>query len=408
MSSHDHALPLGGRIFTKPFIFWCLLVAVAAGLILYRFFAGVGGISAMSDGYPWGIWKPINVVTFTGIGAGAYGVGVLCYIFNKGEYHALVRPAVLVGAFAYTLGGTSVIVDLGRYWNSYLLPMPWLYNGNSILLEVALCVISYMTVLWVETWPALLERLQAEQRWPRLRQFAQWALPVLKSALPFVIALAILLPTMHQSSLGGLYMIAVGKEHPLWHTSLLPLLFLLSCLTMGYGSVVVLTTLLNRVYGTPIDDVLLAKLSKVNAFLLFAYVAIRVGDLSIHGKLGYAFRFDLQSIYFLVEMALFVVPGVLLLSRRVRQNLGLHFGTAFLTILGGAAYRVGTYLIGYNPGSNWKYFPSVGEILVTIGLAAIGVAGFVVIAKIFPIVTAPAAAHPKHPSLTPSSAVKGG
>ena len=141
------ARPAGGRILTPFFYLLILLIVTLAGLVVYRLFAGVGAITALTDGYSWGIWKPINVVTFTGIGAGAYAVGLLTYILNKGKFHPLVRPAVLVGAIAYSLGGGSVIVDLGRWWGAiFLLYPPW-YNFSSILLEVAVCVMLYMVVL---------------------------------------------------------------------------------------------------------------------------------------------------------------------------------------------------------------------------------------------------------------------
>ena len=109
------------------------IFGVALCVIAYRFFAGIGAVSNMNDGYAWGIWEPVNVVVFTGIGAGAYSVGLLTYLLNRGQYHPLVRPAVLLGAIAYSLGGLSIIVALGRYWNIYWLALPGMWNLSSVL-----------------------------------------------------------------------------------------------------------------------------------------------------------------------------------------------------------------------------------------------------------------------------------
>src|SRR6266545_1885359 len=264
MSDHDHPRAIGGKLFDPLMKTLLAIFAVSAVVMVYRFFTGLGPVSNMSDGFTWGIWEPINVVVFTGIGAGAYGVGLLCYLLNQGKYHGLVRPAVLLGAICYTLGASSIVIALGRYWNSYWLVVPTMWNLSSALLEVAICVLSYVAVLWIEVLPAVLDGAAQSKSssWSQLGR--TWG-PLLAKAMPYIIALAILLPTMHQSSLGGLMLIAGPKVHPLWHTALLPTLFLISCLSMGYGAVVVLTTILNLSWNAKHDQKLFAEMSKVNA-----------------------------------------------------------------------------------------------------------------------------------------------
>jgi Ni/Fe-hydrogenase subunit HybB-like protein len=370
------------------------LFGLAAAVMLYRFVVGIGPVSNMTDGFTWGIWEPLNVVVFTGIGAGAFSVGLLTYAFNKGQYHGLVRPAVLVGAIAYTLGASSIVIALGRYWNAYWLPWVPYWNLSSALLEVAVCVIAYVTVLWVEVMPSVLEGAAASKhpRWAAIGR--KWG-PKLAKAMPFIIALAIVLPSMHQSSLGGLMLIAETKVHPLWHTALLPTLFLVSCLSMGFGAVVALVTILKLAWNGEHDQKLLAQLSKVNAGLLFFYVALRLGDLAWSGKLRY-FGANFYTGLFLVEMALFLAPAILFLVPRVQANRGRLFGAALLAVLAGAAYRMDTYLSVYRPAgfdangkaipAGWQYFPSLGETIVTVGMAAIGIAIFVVVSRLFPVV----------------------
>src|SRR5512138_622284 len=256
MSVHTHARAIGGKLLDRPMQLLLAIFGVSAMVMGYRFVMGIGAVSNMTDGFTWGIWEPVNVVVFTGIGAGAYGVGLLCYLLNKGEYHGLVRPAVLLGAISYTLGGSSIMIALGRYWNAVLLPVvPW-WNLSSVLLEVAVCVMSYVFVLWVEVLPAVFDGAAASAK-PRWASFGQRWGQALAKKMPYVIALAILLPTMHQSSLGGLMLIAVTKVHPLWHTALLPTLGLISCLSMGFGAVVVLTTILKYTWKAEADTRLL-------------------------------------------------------------------------------------------------------------------------------------------------------
>jgi Ni/Fe-hydrogenase subunit HybB-like protein len=384
MSAHEHPTPIGGRLFAPPMIPLIAIFGVSTLVMAWRFVFGVGAVSNMTDGFTWGIWEPVNVVVFTGIGAGALGVGLLTYVLNRGEYHFLVRPAVLLGAICYTLGGSSIMVALGRYWNALLLPVVPFWNLASALLEVAVCVLAYILVLWVEVLPSILEGAAASGH-PRLASIGRTWGARLASAMPYVIALAVVLPTMHQSSLGGLMLLAETKVHPLWHTALLPALFLVSCLSMGYGAVVVLTNVLGIAWRARVDQPLFARMSRINAGLLFFYVALRLADLAWSGKLRHLGA-DGFTALFLFELALFLAPAVMFLLPSVQANRGRTFGAALLAIAAGAFYRVDTYLSVYRPGPGWSYFPSIGETVVTVGMAALGIGLFVFISRLFPVV----------------------
>ncbi len=394
MSGHDQPRAIGGKVLDPLMLTLLAVFGVSAMVMGYRFVMGIGAVSNMTDGFTWGIWEPINVVVFTGIGAGAYGVGLLCYLLNKGQYHGLVRPAVLLGAIAYTLGGSSIMIALGRYWNAMVLPVvPW-WNLSSVLLEVAVCVMAYVCVLWVEVLPSVLDGAAASRSpfWSGIGK--KWG-PRLQSVMPYIISLAILLPTMHQSSLGGLYLIAGQKLHPLWHTALLPALFLISCLSMGYGAVVVLVNILRLGWNAKQDRKLFASMSKVNAGFLILYLVLRLGDVVLSGKLRYLGN-DFPTFLFLVELVLFAAPAVMFLLPRVQRNRGRLFGAALLALAAGAVYRVDTYMSMYRPAgwtadgksiaAGWDYFPSLGETTVTLGMAAIGTALFIFISRKFPVV----------------------
>jgi Ni/Fe-hydrogenase subunit HybB-like protein len=393
MSAHEHARPIGGPLLASPVKQLLAVFGIAAVVMVYRFFTGIGPVSNMTDGFTWGIWEPINVVVFTGIGAGALGVGLLCYLLNRGQYHPLVRPAVLLGAVAYTLGAASIMVALGRYWNAYWLPFIPYWNLSSALLEVAVCVLAYVIVLWIEVLPSILEGAAASSIGV-LRSLGRTWGPRLQKVMPYIIALAVVLPVMHQSSLGGLMLIAGPKIHPLWHNALLPALFLISCLSMGYGAVVVLVNLLNVAWKARLDQRLFAEMSKVNAGLLILYLVLRVGEVVLHGKLRYL-GLDFPTFLFLGELALFAVPAAMFLSSRVAADRGKLFGAALLALAAGACYRVDTYMTMYRPAgwtdgvanpAGWNYFPSLGETVVTVGMACLGLAIYIFISRLFPVV----------------------
>jgi Ni/Fe-hydrogenase subunit HybB-like protein len=235
---------------------------------------------------------------------------------------------------------------------------------------------------------------------------------MLARAMPFIIALAILLPTMHQSSLGGLMLIAGPKIHPLWHTALLPTLFLISCLSMGYGAVVALVNALRLTWNAEQDQKLFAQMSKVNAGLLFFYVALRLADVAWSGKFRF-FAADFPTFLFVVELAIFLAPALMFVTPAVQRNRGYLFGAALLAVLAGAAYRVNTYMTVYRPAgwdangkpiaAGWDYWPSLGEITVTVGMAAIGIALFIFVSRLFPVVVVKERAHP-HVASAPSRA----
>ena len=377
--------PVGGPILTRPFKLLVGLIAVGAMMILWRLVAGLGPTTGLSDGYPWGIWISWEVVSGTALACGGYAVAILVYVLNKGHYHPLVRPAILTSALGYTMAGIAVAIDVGRWWNLYKVPFAWwLWNFNSTLLEVALCIMAYVFVLWLELFPVQLE-VWLEGPSTALRRIAEIVYPKLDRALLWIIALGILLPTMHQSSLGSLYLIAVHRLHPLWQTPLLPLLFLVSCIGMGYA-VVVFESALSSIFFKRLPHTrMLASLSGAMVPVMLLFMVIRLMDLSISGRLG-SLAADAHGLLFLAECALFLAPALMLLLRH-EYDLGFLFRVAMLMMLGGVLYRFDVFLVAYNPGQGWTYFPSVPEMLITLGIVALEIVVYVVIVKRFPILS---------------------
>ena len=385
-----NAAPLGGRIFTRGFNALLAVGAVGIAILIWRFLVGLGPTTGMNDGYPWGIWIAFDVVTGTAMACGGYAMALMVYILNKGRYHPLVRSALLSTALGYTVAGVSVIVDIGRWWNAWQLPLFWKWNSSSVLLEVALCIMSYVLVAWIEVGHAMLEKWEQKAKFEWLTRIARVVKPILDKALPFVIALGILLPTMHQSSLGSLFVIST-KVHPLWHTELLPLLFLVSVVGMGFAGVVLEGTLSEMGFKLSPEWELLAPLSRSLSWAFFLYLGIRLIDLAVAGFPGLGWNG--MSLLFAVELLLFATPAVLLLDPRKRKNPGWILLCAILGLLAGALYRFDVYLVAFDPGPGWHYFPSIPEMMVTISFVALEIAAFVLIVKLFPILR-PARSNP--------------
>lgn len=380
----DDARPVGGRLLTPGFMVLLALSAIGGLLILWRFAAGLGATTALSDGYPLGLWIALDVVTGTALACGGYALALVIYIFNRGKYHPLIRPAILTSALGYTMAGLSVAIDLGRPWLMWKIPLYfWRWNLNSALLEVALCIMAYVVVLWIELAPAFLARFK-DSGPPRLQRFAQRTIPILDRALIWVIALGMLLPTMHQSSLGTMMLLAGPRLHPLWNTPLLPLLFLLTCLAMGYAIVVFESVFSSITFGRKPETPMLAVLQKVAVAVGIAFVTIRFVDLAVRGRLGLMLQLDLHGIIFWIETVLWLLPAVILFAAR-RVNLGNLFLGAMCIALAGGLYRFDTFLVAFQPGAGWHYFPSIQEMFISIGLIAMELALYVVLVRKFPI-----------------------
>ena len=386
--SRGRLTPVRGRILTRPFMMMATVFTVGMAMLAWRFAVGLGAPTAMNDGYPWGIWIAFDVVVGTAIACGGYAMAILVYILNRGEYHSMVRSAIVTSALGYSLAGLAVTIDLGRFWNVWKLPV-YLGNWNvsSILLEVALCVMLYTLVAWLELGPTVVAKFCDPDN-ERCRKIVARIQKPVERAMPWLLALGILLPTMHQSSLGSLMLLAGPKLHPLWSTPMLPLLFLLSCVAMGFGGVVIEATLSSEAFGRPRHTRLLQGLAKPTGWLFLVYAAIRLADLAYRGRLGLIFGSGELSALFLAEMVLFIGVGAALLNPRLTADRGTLFRLAMLVILAGGLYRFSTFLIAFDPGPQWSYFPSVPELLVTLGLLAGEFMAYLILVKTFPILQA--------------------
>ncbi len=384
MANHNHhaAAPVGGGLVSPTTLITGLLVAAMLGILLYRFLFGLGAVTNLNDGYPWGIWVVVDVVIGSAFACGGFSVAMLVYIFNRGEYHPLVRPALLASLFGYTLAGAGVIFDLGRWWNFWHIFAPGYANPNSVMFEVAVCISAYIVVMWLEFTPTFLEKFGKAEAKRKLNK-----------VLFFLIALGTVLPMMHQSSLGTLLVVLGVQIHPLWATPLQPLLYLLSAITMGYAVVLFESSVAAVGYRRKLEMHLLTPLAKVMLAVLGAYLVVRIGDLLVRGALGSGFSFSLEAFMFWLEMACFIAPVALIGAQAQRRNPARLFLSGILLMAGGALLRLNGFLIGYETGPGFSYFPAFPELMVTVGMFALEVLGYIIITRRFPVLPREEAAH---------------
>lgn len=376
MANHQHAAPapVGGSLVNIVTLSCGVLIALMLAILMVRFLFGLGAVTALNDGYPWGIWVVVDVVIGSALACGGFSVAMLVYIFNKGEYHPLVRPALLASLFGYTLAGVGVMFDLGRWWNVWNMFWPGSINPNSVMFEVAVCITLYIIVMWIEFSPAFLEQMGRHDVRKKLNK-----------AMFFIIALGTVLPMMHQSSLGTLLVVMGGQVHPLWQTPVLPLLYLLSAIFMGYAVVLFESCLTSSAYRRKIEMHMLTPLAKVMLGFLAVFIVVRVGDVLVRGALPKAFAPSVQALMFWLEMACFIAPLILIGAESNRRNPARLFLAGVLLMLGGALMRLSGFLIGYETGGDFRYFPTLAEVLVTAGMFAIEVLGYIIITRRFPV-----------------------
>jgi octaheme c-type cytochrome (tetrathionate reductase family) len=403
MMLHEEAAPVEEKFLTPGVMVMLAFMAVGLAFAAARFVFGIGAVSNLSNQYPWGIWIGVDVASGVALAAGGFTTGLIAYVFNRDQYHAVIRPALLTAMLGYTFVVLGLLVDIGRYWN-ITSPM-FNHNGNSVLFEVAMCVMIYLHVLYIEFIPIVIERFQGKVNLPgplsRLNKTTESLLSVADKTLNkimfiFIIA-GIVLSCLHQSSLGSLMLIAPYKVHPLWYTPILPLLFLLSALAAGYPMVTFESIIVSKSFDRKPEMEVLTPLAKYMPVLMGIYLAAKIGDMIVRGTYVYLLDGTAQSNAFVVEVLIGVIlPFVLLLFDKVRKSPGWLFFASTVFVLGIVLNRINVFVVSYTPPYVIEsYFPSVGEIFITVGLIAGLMFFYRVFVAIFPVL----GARPKEMSL---------
>ncbi len=370
-----------------------LLALIAVGLLFagYRFIFGLQSVTNLDQQHPWGLWIGIDVATGVALAAGGFTTAAIAHIFHRERYHAIARPALLTAMLGYTFVGLGLLVDLGRYYNIWHPMLPSMWQGNSVLFEVGMCVMCYLTVLYIEFLPIVCERFIGDPRFPRLGSLCQTISRIVDKTMFLFIIAGVVLSCLHQSSLGNLMVIAPSKVHALWYTPILPLLFLLSAIAVGFPMVIFESTYAAWSLKLKPETHVLSALARYIPPLLSIYLAFKVGDMLIRESYVHLTDGTVQSTMFIIEMVFgVVVPLGMLLSARVRNSARWLFLAALLIVLGVALNRVNVFLVSYQPPYATKqYFPSIGEFAVTIGLVSLLILCYRIIVTYLPVISQP-------------------
>jgi len=360
------------KLFTPSTVVLLLIMAVGGLAALYRLFFGLGASTHLNDTWPWGLWITFDVLGGVAMAAGGFVIGGAVYILNWKKYEPIVRPALLNAFFGYALAATSITLDVGVPWRIWHPLVMW--QVNSIMFIVGIHVVLYTTTLATESSPLIFEKLNMRK-----------VFSFMERIMPAVVLFGVLLSLLHQSSLGAVFLIAPEKVSPLWYSSNLPYMFLVSAVMLALSMVSFETILSGRVFKhTPPMEVLLG-LARGSLIVSGLYLILKIFDLVRGPGIGLAFNGSLTSNMYLIEMIIGVVlPFVLLLNKGVRTRVNGIFCVNILVIIGTMLNRMNVGIISmaeYNGALGRDYFPSWMEFLVTMAMIAFAIVGFKISVK---------------------------
>ena len=348
------------------------LTACGLGAGFYRLYAGLGSTTHMSKVFPWGVWISFDLTTVA-LSGGALTLAALVYIFHMHDLHSATRPTVLFGLLGY--GSVLVILffDLGRwdrFWHFLVYP-----NINSALFEVSWCIAIYSVILVYEFSPVIVEHFGNNKLLDLIK----------KLTIPMVIA-GITLSSMHQSSLGTLFIVMSPRLHPLWYSMLLPVFFLVSSIPAGICLIIIGSIISEYLFGHSLSQRVLEKLSWLLPWVLGFYLAIKLGELLVTEELGLLFNSGIYSLLFLSEIIVgCILPIILFSFKSVRwSRIGALIG-ALLVAAGIVLNRFNATWFAIKPLEGRTYMPSWLEVALLVGVASGVLLIFTIISTYFPV-----------------------
>ncbi len=352
------------------FYILAVLTVIGVGLSIYRLVVGLGPTTNMSDHYPWGIWITVDLFLIPVAGA-AFTISLINYFYGREDYHSIIRPAVLAGVLGYGVVGILLFLDIGRWHQFYNIIVPPL-NYHSFLEEISLCVTLYTLILVIEIAPVFLEKwgIKAPIKW-------------INKSILVIAGAGIVLSTLHQSSLGSMFLIMPYKLHPLWWTPALPVLFFLQATYTGLGTMAIAITLVWKANGMAKDRKLFQRIGQAMGMSLVLYLAVKGGDWMGSGEIPLLLRPDGFGLLAWLEMIIgVIIPLWILFSKLVMHRRGPFWAGVF-ALIGTFINRLIITWIGLAEPSPIAYFPSMIEILITIGLIAGGFLVYILVARQF-------------------------
>jgi len=376
------------RVITNIRLIFSALIMATIGVGAYRFYGGLGAATNLNDSFPWGWWIGFDMICGVALAAGGFVLAGVVHIFQLKKYEVFVRPAIVTAFLGYVLAILGLLLDLGRPWLIWHPLVFW--QPRSIMFEVGWCVTLYTTVLFLEFLPIVFER------------FRMFRLLRLTSRVMIVFIIAgIILSTLHQSSLGSLFMMMGHHLHPLWSTPMLPVLFLASAIAVGVAMVIFESILSGMIFGHRLPIRLLGDLAKSLPPILGLYLGFKLMDLNARGAFGHLAENSLESWAYLLETMIGVVlPGILLLNPAVRYNRSKLFGCVLMVLVGVVMNRLNVSLLGMIGATPEGYLPSWMELLASAGLIAGGLLVLTIMTNMLPITTSHDAQERQAPAAT--------
>ncbi len=360
------------RLVVTRAVLW-LLVGLAATVAAARFWRGLGATTALTDQTPWGLWIGFDVLAGVALAAGGFVIAAAVYIFHLERYHEIVRPAVLTAFLGYVAVVLGLLMDLGRPWNIWRMMFFW--QPHSPLFEVGWCVMLYLTVLSLEFAPVVFEGLKLER-----------PLRLMRRVTLVLVIVGISLSTLHQSSLGTLFLLAKDRLNPLWYSPILPLLFFVSAVALGLMMVTTESLVSAWLFRREPEWKLLPGLTRAAAVAALLYLALRLGDLAFRHQLGQLLEGTWASALFVFELGLsVVVPVLLFLLPATRRRHGALTAGAVLGVVGFILYRADVGGIAHRAAAGSGYVPALTEVMVSVGVVAAMALVFLFFVERFPV-----------------------
>jgi Ni/Fe-hydrogenase subunit HybB-like protein len=350
-------------------VLWALM-GVLGVVTLARFLTGLGATTSLTDTTPWGLWIAFDVMAGVALSAGGFVLAATVYVFKLEQFRPFVRPAILTAFLGYIAVAVGLLYDLGlpwHIWHPVIYPQP-----HSVLFEVAMCVMLYLTVLFVEFSPAILEHPRFNR--PLFRSIHK---TIKKFGIVFVIA-GVVLSTLHQSSLGSLFLIAPYRLHPLWYSPYIWVFFFISAVGLGIMMVTLEAFFSAWLFRHELGIAPLTKLAKAGAAVLYLYAGARLADLAARGELGAVLDGTPLSFLFVFELLVSaLLPAVLLSIPRVRNHRAGLLTAATIGVFGIVGYRFDVCIVAFDRPPDMSYFPAWSEVAVSAGIVAAAMLVFI-------------------------------
>ena len=365
------------KIVSSKVTFWRLLFFIIMTLGAYsayvRYFRGLGAVSNMTDQFPWGLWIGFDCLCGIMLAAGGFCISGAVYLFNVERLHCIVRPVILTAFLGYCLFIVGLLFDLGRPW--FIWHQLIYMNPHSVMFEVGMCVMTYTTVLFFEFLPNVLEKFHLT-----------WALKIVKFLMPVLIVAGILLSTLHQSSLGSLYLIMPSKLHPFWYSPALPFFFFGSAIAVGLAMTIFESTQSAKALGKHLELSVITELGGALLIALWVNALLRFEDFFHRGMLTKIIRPSYEAYFLWLELTLsFVIPISMLSFKRVRLSPKGLYLASLSAILGFVTNRLNISITGFETWAGRHFVPKWTELMVTISIIAMGFFIFRLAVKYLPI-----------------------